>query len=589
VFCRRRPAPDAPEEVLLDENALAEGLDFCKVFYCEPSPDHHLLAYAVDTTGAWVYDLYEKDLRSGELVAGPIANTAWSAAWASDSRTLFYTLFDDAHRPFKLMRHAIGDDPAADALVHHEPDETFSIYVGRTRSGAYILATFASHTTSEVRYLPADKPTAPLATIEPRRHWLEYYAEHHGDRFLIRTNDAAENFKLVEAPVSAPAREHWREIIPHRADTLVEGVDAFRDHLVVYERQGGLQRIRLSDPDGVSNARYVPFPEPVYTFEADLHWGQANPEFDSQVLRFTYSSLVTPDSTVDYDMAAGSWRVRKQQEIPSGYDSSRYESARLTATAPDGAQVPISLVYRKDLRRPGGNPLLLYAYGSYGISMDPGFDAKRLSLLDRGFVYAIAHIRGGSELGRSWYEQGRLLRKQNTFADFIACAERLVAAGYTTPELLAIMGGSAGGLLMGAVTNLRPDLFAGVLAGVPFVDVVTTMMDPSIPLTVIEYEEWGNPADPQYYSYMRSYSPYDNLQPLAYPPILATAGLNDPRVSYWEPAKYVARLRQLKTDDNVVLLKTNMAAGHGGASGRYDALRETAFEYAFILKAVGLA
>jgi oligopeptidase B len=577
IFCRKRGSLDAPEETLLDENALAVGQAYCRVMAFEPSPDQTLLAYSVDTTGAWVFDLYVKDLRSGELLAGPIANTAWSVAWASDNRTLFYTLFDDAHRAFKLFRQSIGD-PAGDALVYHEPDDAYRLSIDRTRSGAYLLLTIGSMTTSEVRYLPADQPASEFRTIHPRQHWMEYYVEHHGDRFLIYTNDQAENFKLVHAPLADPAKQRWQEVIAHRPDTLIEGVEAFRDHLVVYERKAGLKRIRISDPDGVSRVRYVDFPEPVYTFS-----GGANPEFDSDVLRFQYSSLITPDSTVDYDLGRAIWEVKKQQEIPSGYDPSLYASERLIATAPDGAQVPISLVYRKDQRRDGGNPLLLEGYGSYGYSNDPGFDARLLSLLDRGFAYAIAHIRGGSELGRSWYEQGRLMHKKNTFIDFIACAERLIAAGYTAPQRLAILGGSAGGLLMGAVTNMRPDLFGAVVALVPFTNVITAMLMPELPLTVVEWEQWGNPANAEAFDYMLSYSPYENIVAKAYPPILAKAGLNDLQVPYWDPAKWVARLRASKADVNPLLLITNMAAGHSGASGRYDHLREEAQVYAFLI------
>ena len=588
IFCRKRGSLDAPEQVLLDENALAEGHAYCRVFLFELSPDQNLLAYSVDTTGARVFDLYVKDLSTGALLAGPIPQAAWSAAWASDNRTLFYTTFDKAHRADRLLRHTLGGEPAADALIYHEPDETFFLIVNRTRSGEYMLLTIRSHTASEVRYLPADQPAGTLQIVHPRQSWLEYYVEHHGDRFLIRTNDGgAENFKLMEAPATDPSKSHWREAIAHRADTLIEDVGAFRDHLVVYERQGGLKRIRISAPDGVSDVRYVAFPEPVYTFEADAYQEHRNPEFDTALLRFQYSSLVTPDSTVDYDMNTGAWEVKKQQDIPSGYDPSRYESVRLTATAADGAYVPISLVYRKDLRRAGGNRLLLEGYGSYGYSSEPKFDSRRLSLLDRGFVYAVAHIRGGSELGRAWYEQGRLMHKQNTFTDFIACAEHLVTQGYTTPEHLAIMGASAGGLLMSAVVNMRPGLFKAIVALVPFTNVITAMLMPDLPLTVTEYEQWGNPNDPEAFDYMLSYSPYDNVEAKAYPHILAKAGLNDLQVPYWDPAKWVAKLRAHKTDANQLLLITNMEAGHSGVSGRYDHLREDAQIYAFLIDTLG--
>jgi oligopeptidase B len=587
LFCRKHGSLDAPEELLLDENALAEGASFCHVRVFEPSPDHALLAYSVDTTGAREFDLFVKDLRSGAVLAGPIAHTAYTAAWATDGRTLFYTTFDESHRPYKLFRHAAGDDPADDALVYHEPDDAFWLHVGRTRGGAYILLTIASYSASEVRYLAASEPAGALKLVHPRAHGLEYYVEHHGERFLIWTNDGAENFKLVEAPAADPSKARWREIVPHRADTLIEFACAFRDHLALYERQGGLRRIRVSNPDGITDARYVPFPEPVYSFEADSFSEQVNPEFDTAVLRFYYSSLVTPREVVDYDMAGGAWNVVKRQEIPSGYDAARYTAERLDATAADGAQVPISLVYRRDLRRAGSNPLLLEAYGAYGDSSDPCFDATRLSLLDRGFVYAIAHVRGGSELGRSWYEQGRLLRKKHTFTDFIACAEHLVARGYTTPERLAIRGLSAGGLLMSAVANMRPELFAAVVALVPYTNVIAAMLMPELPLTVGEYEQWGHPDDPQAFEYMLSYSPYENIEAKPYPQIYATAGWNDLQVPYWDPAKWVAKLRATKTDGNRLVLFTNMAAGHSGASGRYDELREEARIYAFLLDALG--
>jgi oligopeptidase B len=584
IFCRKSGSLEAPEEVLLDENALAEGLAYCEVAVFQPSPDNRLLAYAVDTTGARVFDLYVKDLGSGEVLSGPIPNTAWTLAWANDSRTLFYTTFDAAHRAFKLFRHAVGDEPGRDVLEYHEADESFELAVRRTRSGAYVLLTSISHTSSEVRYLPADEPAAGFQIMQPRQPWMEYYAEHHGTSFFIRTNDQAENFKLVEAPVSAPDKDHWREVIPHRPDALVQGVDAFRDALVIYERQGGLQRIRTSAADGVSNVATVRFPDPVYAYRA-----AENPEFDTSVLRFYYSSLVTPESTVDYDLARGTWEVVKQQEIPSGYDPAGYRSERLYATAPDGAQVPISLVYRKGLARDGSHSLLLFGYGSYGYSSDPTFDTRRLSLLDRGFVYAIAHVRGGSEMGRAWYEQGRLMHKKNSFTDLIACAEHLIAQGTTSPEHLAIMGGSAGGLLVSAAATMRPDLFKAVVAMVPYTNVITAMLMPELPLTITEWEQWGHPDDPQAFDYMLSYSPYDNVEAKAYPNLYVKAGLNDLQVPYWDPAKWVARLRALKTDDNRLLLVTNMGAGHGGASGRYDHLHEDAQVYAFLIDTLGVA
>jgi oligopeptidase B len=579
IFCRTHGEAGA-EQVLLDENALAEGRAYCRVNVFEPSPDQHYLAYSVDATGALVFDLYVKDLLTGELLIGPIANTAWTAAWANDSRTLFYTLFDASHRSYQLWRLSLdaGDALQPGQLVYHEPDDAFPIYVHLARSRAFLLLTIASATTSEVRYLPADQPGGEFRLVAPRQHWIEYYVEPQGNTFWIRTNEAAENFRLMAAPADSPGRENWREVLPQRAEVLVEDVAAFREHLVVFERREGLKRIRVSAPDGLLEVHYVAFPDPVYTF-----YPEKNPEYDTPWLRFSYSSLVTPLTTVDYDFKQRTWQVRKRQQVPSGYDQQEYTSERLYARAPDGARVPISLVYRRGLPRDGSHPLLLTGYGSYGYSREPGFDANRLSLLDRGFVFALAHVRGGSELGRAWYEQGRLMHKKNTFTDFIACAEHLVAEGYTAPERLAITGTSAGGLLVSAVVNMRPELFRAVVALVPFTNVITAILSPDLPLTVIEYEQWGHPDDAQAFEYMLSYSPYENVKQQAYPAILVRAGLNDLQVPYWDPAKWVARLRAYKTDDNRLLLLTNMSAGHGGSSGRYDALREVAQNYAFLL------
>ena len=583
IFCRKAAREAAPEEILLDENELAQGHAYCRVRTVDPSPDHNLIAYAVDVTGALMWDLYVKDLHSGQIISGPISNTAWTSAWASDNRSLFYTTFDHAHRAYKLFRHMVGQ-AGQDCEIYHEADESFALRVQRTRSGAYLLLTIASQSSSEVRYLPADQPEGQWQCIEARRPWIEYYAEHHGDRFWLRTNEAAENFRLMETPISAAGREHWREVLPHRPDTLLEGVYAFNDFLVLSERRGGLRQVRISAPDAVSEARDVAFPDAGYTVLLD-----DNPEAGSQVVRFHYSSLVTPEAVVDYTVKDGTWQVVKQVEIPSGYDASQYTSERIFATARDGAQVPISLVYRKDLRRDGSQPLLLYGYGSYGISMEASFNPNRLSLLDRGVIYAIAHIRGGSEMGRAWYEQGRLMHKKNSFEDFIACAEHLIAQGYTQADQLAIMGGSAGGLLVAAVANLRPDLCKAVIALVPFTNVITAILSPDLPLTVIEYDQWGHPQNQEAFDYMLSYSPYENVGQQAYPHILARAGLNDLQVPYWDPAKWVARLRTCKTDQNRLLLLTNMGAGHGGSSGRYDALRETAENYVFLLETLQIS
>lgn len=578
LYCRKHGSLDAEEELVLDHNGLAEGHEYCRVGIYSISPDQRMLAYSVDYAGDESYTLLFKNLETGETLADRVSGTYYGVAWASDNRTIFYTVLDAAKRPYKLFRHTIGTEAAQDTLVYHEADEAFFLNIRRTRSGAFLLLEIGSTDTSEVRAIPADQPHASFFVIQARERKIEYKVEHHGDRFLIVTNHEAQNFKLVEAPISNSSRANWRELIAHRDDVLLDGVDAFRHYIALYERRGGLQRLRIADAEFTSFTE-ASFPEPVYTFEA-----AGNLEFDTTTLRFNYSSLVTPNSVIDYDMQTQSWELKKRDEIPSGYDASLYVSERLIARAADGADVPISLVYRKGLNRDERNPTLLYGYGAYGIVIEPDFASKRLSLLDRGFVFAIAHIRGGDDMGRAWYEQGKLLHKKNTFTDFIACAEHLIAEGYTSPDKLAINGRSAGGLLMGAVTNMRPDLFKAVIAGVPFVDVVNTMSDPTLPLTVTEYDQWGNPADPIFFEYMKSYSPYDNVEAKNYPNLLITSGLNDPRVSYWEPSKWAAKLRSLKTDGNVLLLKTNMQFGHFGASGRFDHLKEDALEYAFLIE-----
>ena len=582
IYCRKHGILAAPEEILLDQNQLAEGQAYCQIGAFTVSLDHRLLAYSLDTAGDESYTLFIKDLSSGELLPDRIPNTYYGVEWANDHRTVFYTVLDAAMRPYQLFRHTLGDDPSADTLVYHETDEAFFLDISRTRSDAFLVMALTSTTTTEIRVAAADDPRE-WRVIEPRTPGHEYSIEHHDQNFLITTNDDAQNFKVMIAPISTPSKANWREWLVHRPTVLVDGVDAFAEYVVVYERENGLQQIRICQPDG-GNPRYVRFPEPVYSFDAG-----PNEQWYTDTLRFSYTSLVTPSSVVDYGLADAAWTVRKQDEIPSGYDSALYVSERIFAPAPDGTRVPMSLVSKRDLPRNGNNPTLLQGYGSYGLNYDPTFSTTRLSLLERGFVVAIAHIRGGSELGRGWYDHGKLKHKHNTFSDFIACAEHLIAESYTTPPKLAIWGGSAGGLLMGAVVNQRPELWGAVVAQVPFVDVINTMLDPTLPLTVPEYEQWGNPNEREAFRYIRAYSPYDNLAAKAYPPILATAGLNDPRVSYWEPAKWVAKLRTLKTDDNLLLLKTNTEAGHGGASGRYEHLKETAFEYAFVLKALGVA
>jgi oligopeptidase B len=583
IHYRKHGSLDAPEQLLLDQNVLAEGQSYFQLGVFKVSPNHQQLAYAIDTAGSEIYTIFFKDLSSGALLPDQLSNAYYGVEWANDNRTLFYNVLDDALRPYKAFRHTLGTSQAEDALVYHEADEAFYLNIAKTRSSAYLLITLESTTSTEVRFAAADQPNADFAVVQPRLPAVEYSVEHHGDSLLIVTNQQAENFKLVTAPIATPGWEHWRDLIPHRPDVLIDGIDVFSEHLAVYERAAGLKRIRVSRPDG-SQARYVPFPEPVYSFTPG-----PNEQFDSMTLRFTYTSLVTPDSVIDYDMRAGSWQLRKQDEIASGYDPARYQSERVFATAADGAHVPISLVYQKGMARDGSNPLLLYGYGSYGYNIDPTFDTKRLSLLERGFIFAIAHIRGGSDMGRAWYDDGKLLHKRNSFTDLIACAEHVIAEGYTSAARLAIMGSSAGGLLVGATVTLRPDLFKAVIAHVPFVDVLNTMSDASIPLVVPEYQQWGNPAYQAEYDYMKSYSPYDNVAATNYPHMLVTAGLNDPRVAYWEPAKWVARLRASKTDQNLLLLKTNMSTGHFGASGRYDELKEVAQEYAFLIDVLDAA
>jgi oligopeptidase B len=584
IHCRKRATagrfdPAAPEEILLDENVLAEGHKYFRIGNFAVSPNHKLLAYSVDFEGDESYTIRVKNLETGELLPDEIPNTYYTLEWANDNATFFYTVLDPALRPYKVFRHRLG--APEDTLVYHEADERFTVELSRTRSRAYIFIDIHSSLTSEIRYLSTDDPTGEFRPILPRVQGTEYDVTHRYGSFFIRTNDSAAGFRVVEAPVSDPSKPNWKEIIPARAGITIEMVSAFRDHLVTEERSLGLTQIHVRDFR--TGAEYgIDFPEPVYSAGIG-----PNAEFDTNLLRFHYSSLVTPASVFDYNMDTHERQLIKQQEIPSGYDASLYNSERIHALAPDGVQVPISLVYRRDkFARDGRSPMLLYGYGSYGISIDPEFRSERLSLIDRGFVFAIAHIRGGMDMGKPWHEDGRLLKKKNTFTDFIACAEHLIANRYTSSDRLAIAGRSAGGLLMGAVVNMRPDLFRAVIAAVPFVDSLNTALDPTLPLTVGEYEEFGNPADPQFYHYMKSYAPYENVEAKPYPAILVLAGLNDPRVSYWEPAKWVAKLRATKTDNNVLLLKTNMSAGHFGESGRYEHLKETAFEYAFLLDQV---
>ena len=580
IYCRKRDKRGAAEEILLDINALAAGREYFRIGVLKVSPDHSLLAYSADTDGSEVFTLRIKDLRTGGLLRESISNSGYSAEWANDSRTLYYNTLDKNRREFELRRHELGADPAADKIVRQELDEAFRLNLSKTRSRKYLLMTMESSVSTEVLFREADGQEREFRLLEPRRRDVKYYVEHHGDHFYIRTNEDAVNFKLMRAPVADPSRRNWKTLMRHRKSVVIEEVEAFRGHLVVLRRDRALLRIGVIDlASGKSHD--ISFQEPAYTVSIG-----ENPEFNSRLLRFTYMSPVTPPSVFDFDMATRKRALRKRAEVLGGYDPKRYTTERIHARARDGSRIPITLLYRKGLSRKGGNPLLLYGYGSYGITTEPSFSPDRFSLIDRGFVYAIAHIRGSADVSRYWYEDGKLTRKKNSFTDFIACAEYLVALGYTSRDRLAAMGGSAGGLLMGAVLNLRPDLFRAAIAKVPFVDVINTMLDATIPLTTEEYDEWGNPNTKKFYDYMKSYSPYDNVAAKPYPNLLVTAGLNDPRVGYWEPAKWVARLRALKTGGGLLLLKTNMGAGHGGASGRYDRIKDTAFDYAFLIDSV---
>ena len=581
IYARRRGSLDAPEEVILDANELARGHDYFELGFVERSPNENLVAYAADVSGSELHELRFRDLATGTDLPDHISGVYYGAAWSADSQTFLYVRPDKAMRPFQVWRHRLGDDPSRDALVLQEDDERFEINVELSKSERFIFITSASQVTSECRLLPSDQPESEPVLIEPRRPNVEYSVDHQEDRFLILTNDGATNFRLMAAPVTNPGRSSWTEVVGERHDVRLNFVDVHKGHAVLGQRSDGLQRLEVLD-SATGDLHVVPQPDAAYTA-----FPGSSPNYESGVMRFFYTSLTAPWSAVDYDMRARERTVVKEQPVRGGYDRNDYTTERLWAPARDGVKVPVSLVYRKDLHR-NGSPLLLYGYGAYEYSNDPMFDPARLSLLDRGFVFAIAHVRGGGELGREWYENGKLLRKRNTFDDFIACAEHLVAEGYTTPDRLAIRGRSAGGLLIGAVLNQRPDLFAAAVAQVPFVDALTTMLDDKLPLTVNEYDEWGDPKAEEYYWYIKSYSPYDNLNQAAYPAVLATGGLNDPRVSYWEPAKWVARLRTVNTGGRPVLLKTQMGAGHMGPSGRYESWREEAFVMAFVIAQLGL-
>lgn len=577
-YCRKKGSLDAPEEILLDVDKLAEGSSYYAIGGIAVSPDNNLMAFGVDKVSRNQFTIYVKNLQTGELLSDEIKNTTGGGVWANDNKTIFYT----AKNPVtllseKIMKHKLGTASAADALIYHEKDQSNYIGVYKMKSNKYIAIYSSATMSTETRVLDADQPDGSFNVLQPRIKDVIYRVDHWGDKFLMVTNKDAKNFRLMETPVNATGVENWKEVIPHRADVLLQGIEVFKDYWVITERKNGLLQLRIRKmADG--SEHYLDFGEPAYFAGVG-----SNPEFNSTVLRYNYSSLTTPSSVYDYNMVSKDKKLMKEQAVLGQFDKNDYVTERLYATAKDGTKVPISLVYKKGTKKDGSAPLLLYGYGSYGYSMDASFSSNRLSLLNRGFIYAIAHIRGGQEMGRQWYEDGKLMKKMNTFTDFIECGEYLISQKYVSKGHLYAMGGSAGGLLMGAVINIAPELWNGVVADVPFVDVVTTMSDASIPLTTNEYDEWGNPADKEAYFYMKSYSPYDNVGKKNYPNMLVTTGLHDSQVQYFEPAKWVARLRAMKTGNNILLFKTEMEAGHGGTSGRFDKLKEIALQYAFLL------
>jgi oligopeptidase B len=571
------------EEVLVNGPALAAGHDYWALGGLDVSEDNAILVYSEDVVSRRIYTASFRNIQTGEMLTDKIEGIAGCPVWANDNKTLFYVKKDPTTlREFQIWKHTLGTPQSSDVVVFEEKDEEFSCFVYKTKSKKYMVIGSNQTLSNEYRVLSADAPVGEFKVIQPRERNLEYGIDHYGDRFYITTNLDAKNFRLMSCPESATTKENWQEVIAHRADVLLEGIEIFKDYLVVQERKDGLNQLRIIRWDDKSEY-YVEFQDPTYAAGVG-----SNPEFETDVLRYGYSSLTTPASTYDFNMTTKDRKLMKQQEIVGGHDPGQYNSERLYAKATDGAMVPISLVYKKGTALDGSAPTLLYAYGSYGATMDAGFSSARLSLLNRGFVFAIAHIRGGQEMGRHWYEDGKLLKKKNTFTDFIDCAEHLISNKYTSKEKLFAMGGSAGGLLMGAITNMRPDLWRGVVSAVPFVDVITTMLDETIPLTTFEFDEWGNPKNKEYYDYMKSYSPYDNIEKKNYPNILVTSGYWDSQVQYWEPAKYVAKMREYKTDNNLLLFWCNMDAGHGGKSGRFEALKEVALEYAFMMDLVGI-
>lgn len=583
VYCRKKGTMEAKEEILLNVNDLAKGHSYYSITGLSVSEDNTLLAYAEDSVSRRRYTVYVKDLRTGKLVENPIPNTEGDIVWANDNKTYFYTKKDSVTlRSRWIIRHKLGSDASKDQVIFEEKDDTFYTGIYKTKSKKYLIVWSGSTLTNDYHILNANTPDAPLKQFSPRERGLEYSIDHYGDKFYVVTNLEAINFRLMETPEAKTSKDNWKEKIAHRKDTLLQGIELFKDYLILNERANANTLVRIIDQK-TNKKHYLDFGEPAYTVHASV-----NLDFDTELFRYGYTSLTTPNSTYDYNMRTREKKLLKQQEVVGGYDPSKYETERLWATADDGTRIPMSVVYKKGIVKDGNNPTLLYGYGSYGSSTDPTFSITRLSLLDRGFVYAIAHIRGGQEMGRQWYEDGKMFKKKNTFTDFIDCSEFLIEEKFTKPEKLFAMGGSAGGLLMGAVVNMRPDLYKGVVAKVPFVDVVTTMLDESIPLTTGEFDEWGNPKNTESYMYMLEYSPYDQVKAQNYPNMLVTTGLHDSQVQYWEPAKWVAKLREMKTDNNTLLLRTNMETGHGGTTGRFRVYKEIAQEYTFLLDLAGI-
>jgi oligopeptidase B len=582
IRCRKKGSLDAPEEILLDVNELAKGQSFMSLGAYTVSDDGNLLAYSTDHTGFRQFTLAVKDLRTGKLLVDR-AERVDSVVWANDNQTIFYTVEDAvSKRPYQLYRRKVGTS-GPDTLIYEEKDERFEVGVGKTRSKAYLLLISSSHTTSEARYVLADQPMSEWKIIEPRRQDVEYYPDHHGEFFYIRVNDTGRNFRMVKAPASDPGSKNWQEVVPNRSEVMLDDIDFFKNFYISFERERGLPQIRVTNLQ-TGKSRRIDFPEPAY-----VNYAYVNREYDTIKFRYGYQSFITPQSVFEYDVPTGSSTLLKQKEIPGGYDRNRYQVERIFASASDGVKIPISVVHLKGAKLDGKGPIYLTGYGSYGASYDIYFDSPIFSLVDRGVVVAVAHIRGGGEMGKAWHDDGRMMHKKNTFSDFISSAEYLLAQGYGSKDRLVIEGRSAGGLLMGAVLNMRPDLFHAALVGVPFVDVMNTMLDESIPLTVTEFEEWGNPKEKPAFDYMLNYSPYDNIEAKAYPNMLVRTSFNDSQVGYWEPAKYVAKMRALRTDHNILILKSNMnPAGHGGASGRYDRLHENAFDYAYFLTQMGI-